>query len=279
MTTTLPALLDLFELREIAPDRFVGGSPRTSLVRVFGGQVAGQALAAAARTVAAGRLPHSMHAYFLRPGEVGRPIEFQVDRIRNGRTFDTRRIIAEQDGRVIFEASASFHVAEAGPDHQVPFPQVPGPETLPTMPETIAMNPAEWPEFYLEWGSVDIRHIPDEPGGRNGRRVWFRTTEPVPGDPVLQAALLACFTDLTLLSVALQPHGVPPNHDGFQLASLDHCVWFHRPFRVDEWLLYDKISPNAAMGLGIAQGRVFTADGALVATVLQEGMLRPDPEG
>ncbi|MCX4095736.1 acyl-CoA thioesterase [Nocardia sp. alder85J] len=277
MTTTLSTLLELFDLQEIAPDRFLGGSPQTSLVRVFGGQVAGQALIAAARTVEDSRVPHSMHAYFLRPGKVGRPIEFQVDRIRSGRSFDTRKIVAEQDGRVIFDASVSFHVPEIGPDHQMPFPDVPAPETLPTITQTIEAEPDAWPEFYYEWGSVDIRYVPGVSGVRDGRRVWFKTTEAVPADSVLHAGLLACFTDLTLLSVALAPHGVPPRHDGFQLASLDHCVWFHRPVRVDEWMLYDQFSPTAALGRGIAQGHVFATDGTLVATVLQEGLLRPVP--
>ncbi|WP_174183763.1 acyl-CoA thioesterase [Nocardia barduliensis] len=285
MTTSLPALLELFDLTEVGPNHFVGRSPDTSMIRVFGGQVAGQALAAAARTVGEGRLPHSLHAYFLRPGIVGRPIEFRVDRLRAGRAFDTRRVSAIQDGRTIFEMSASFHVPEDGPQHQWPSPVAPPPHTLPTMEETIASDPEGWPEFYLEWGSVDIRHVQaaesdaaetvDETTG--SRQVWFKTSAPLPDDPILHACLLACFTDLTLLSVVLMPHGVLPRHDGYQMASLDHCVWFHRTPRVDDWMLYDQVSPSAGKGRGLAQGRVFAADGALIATVVQEGLVRPLP--
>ncbi|MEU6185815.1 acyl-CoA thioesterase II [Nocardia sp. NPDC047038] len=285
MTTSLPALLELFDLTEVGPDHFVGRSPHTSLIRVFGGQVAGQALAAAARTVGEGRLPHSLHAYFLRPGIVGRPIEFRVDRLRAGRAFDTRRVSATQDGRTIFEMSASFHVPEDGPQHQWPSPVAPPPDTLPTIEETIASDPELWPEFYLEWGSVDIRHVQAAESGAaesaddttGSRQVWFKTSEPLPDDPILHSCLLACFTDLTLLSVALVPHGVPPRHDGYQMASLDHCVWFHRTPRVDDWMLYDQVSPSAGRGRGLAQGNVFAADGTLIATVVQEGLLRPVP--
>jgi acyl-CoA thioesterase-2 len=248
--------------------------------RVFGGHVIGQALAAAGRTVARERRPHSLHAYFLRAGSSERPIRYEVSTLREGRSFSTREVRARQGDKLIFTMTASFHVAEPGLEHQMAVPSAPPPDTVARNAE----RPEEWPDIYREWTSLDIRRIPapcvddlrGAPGDSFSSRSWMRTTAPLPDDTLLHACVLACISDLTLLSVTLVPHDIPPRHEGYQVASLDHSIWFHRDCRVDDWLLYDQSTPSMSDSLGLAHGRILTGDGILVASVVQEGLVRAE---
>ena len=253
----LDDLVALLDLEPIEVNIFRGQSPDEQRQRVFGGQVAGQALVAAGRTVERG-VVHSLHAYFLRPGDPTIPIIYEVDRIRDGRSFTTRRVVAVQHGRAIFNLSASFHVPEQGLDHQRPMPMgVPDPESLPP----------------YEWGrrQIDLRFVPPEARGGH-QRVWMRADGPLPDDPLLHACVVAYASDMTLLDSATRPHGM--SFDGGAMASLDHAMWFHRSFRADEWLLYDQHSPTAAEARGLATGTIFSQDGRLVVSVVQEGLMR-----
>jgi acyl-CoA thioesterase II len=280
VSRTMSDLLAVLDLEQLEVDLFRGRSPETSLQRIFGGQVAAQALVAAGRTVDAERGVHSLHAYFLRAGDTGAPVVYQVERIRDGGSFSTRRVVAVQHGRPIFFMSASFQGAEAGLDHQDPMPRgVPGPDDLPDLEARIATGHPVWSAVWRDWQAIDFRHVADSPfdgvGDRTGAHspVWIRAAEPLPDDPLLQVCVLAYASDLTLLFSALGPHPVTPLD--LQMASIDHAMWFHRPFRADEWLLYDQESPSASGGRGLARGRVFTRDGRLVASVVQEGLVRP----
>jgi acyl-CoA thioesterase-2 len=273
MTATIDHLLDVLDVQPRKGGMFSGAPFGSEFPRVFGGQVVGQALAAAGRTVAADRRPHSLHAYFLRAGAPDRPIDYEVTTVREGRSFSTREVRAGQGNGLIFTMTASFHVAEQGPEHQSSPPSAPPPHTL----QTYAVHPEDWPDIYREWTSVDLRDVPKahpEPRSSSGTQTWMRITEPLPDDPFLHACVLACISDLSLLSVTLAPHGIPPRHEGYQVASLDHSVWFHRQCRVDDWLLYDKSTPCMSEALGLAQGRILTSDGTLVASVVQEGLIR-----
>lgn len=277
----LDALLGMLDVRELEPDVYQGFSPESRLVRVFGGQVAAQALVAAGRTVPADRSVHSLHSYFLRPGDPRRPISYQVDRARDGRSFTTRRVVAEQGGVPIFTLSASFQIDESGLDHQQPIPSVPEPESLPSYAERLASvaNAGSWAEIPRP---VDIRYVTEppwsrragspEPGARS--RVWFRADGIVPDDPLLHICLLTYVSDLFLLDSVLATHGRNPAKGNIQMASLDHAVWFHRPFRMDNWVLYDISSPNASGARGLGIGTFFAADGRMLATVVQEGLVR-----
>jgi acyl-CoA thioesterase II len=283
VSRSLEALLDLLDLEDIEVDLFRGRSPETSLQRVFGGQVAGQALVAAGRTVVPDRPVHSLHAYFVRPGDPAAPIVYSVDRIRDGRAFTTRRVVAIQHGRPIFNMSASFQVDEPGLEHQDPMPAAPPPESLPTMAGRMAADAAEWGDWWREWSSIDLRPVADSPRAavpgapdRQGHtQVWLRAASRLPDDRLLHVCVLAYVSDLTLLGATLVPHGVSMVGSGVQMASLDHAMWFHRPFRADEWLLYDQVTPSASGGRGFASGRIFTETGTLVASVVQEGLIRP----
>jgi acyl-CoA thioesterase-2 len=270
MTATVDGLLDLLDVRPEGDEVFTGTPSGSVLPRVFGGQVIGQALAAAGATVDPHRRPHSLHAYFLRAGSSAEPIQYVVSTLREGRSFSTREVRASQGAGPIFTMTASFHEAEPGLDHQVPAPSAPPPETLPR----IADRPEAWPDIYREWSSVDIRHVKDDRAHQYGSRSWMRVTSPLPDDPLLHACILACISDLTLLSVTLVPHAIPPRHEDHLVASLDHSVWFHRDCRVDDWLLYDQTTPSMSDSLGLAHGRILTADGTLVASVAQEGLVR-----
>ncbi|MBC7544567.1 MAG: acyl-CoA thioesterase II [Candidatus Sericytochromatia bacterium] len=279
MSRSLDDLLALLDLEPLDVDLFRGRSPATSRQRVFGGQVAGQALIAASRTVAEDRLVHSLHAYFVRPGDPATSIIYAVERIRDGRSFSTRGVVARQHGQTIFHMSASFQVGEPGLDHQEMMPQVPPPEGLPT-PRELVEQQAGAPVVttaWDEWNAIDLRVI--EAGAAEGghQRVWLRIAEPMPDAPLLHVCALAYASDLTLLSAALAPHGLTYETDGLQVASLDHAMWFHRPCRADEWLLYDQVSPSTSGGRGLASGRIFTQDGRLVASVIQEGQMRLVP--
>jgi acyl-CoA thioesterase-2 len=282
VTKALDALVDLLDLEPIEVNLFRGVSPDDDRQRVFGGQVAGQALVAAGRTVERGTV-HSLHAYFLRPGDPAVPIVYDVDRIRDGRSFTTRRVVAIQHGQAIFNLSASFHVDEPGPEHQIPMPDVPPPEALPTFEDRMAPYRERLGPWYERPRPIDIRHVggnplertPDPAAPERGR-VWFRADGALPDDPLLHACVVAYASDLTLLDTTLAPHGHSIwSAPGLMLASLDHAMWFHRPFRADEWLLYDQDSPVAHGGRGFARGSIFTRSGCLAVSVVQEGLLRP----
>lgn len=277
----LDALLALLDVRELEADVFQGVSPPARPTRVFGGQVAAQALVAAGRTVEPDRQVHSLHSYFLRPGDPAEPIQFAVERARDGRSFTTRRVVASQQGEAIFTLSASFQIDEPGLDHQTPMPQVPEPESLPTYAERVAAahDAGPWSKFPRP---VDIRYVSDPPWQRvagqaqPGARVkvWFRADGTMPDDPLLHICLLTYVSDLFLLDAVLATHGRNPVRDKVQMASLDHAMWFHRPIRMDEWVLYEITSPSASSARGLGTGTFYAADGAMLATVVQEGLVR-----
>ena len=283
MPRRLSELVALLELEPIEVDLFRGRQPATSMQRVFGGQVAAQALRAGWHTVAEDRFVHSLHAYFLRGGDPHVPIIYDVERIRDGNSFSTRRVVARQHGQTIFYLTGSFHLDEDGFDHQDVMPDVPDPESCPSMGELFSEatgRPAEgWDS---EWASLDVRYAGDSrPGGvLDGSRrpaqarLWLRAAGELPDDRILSACVLTYASDLTLLGSTLVPHGVLITSSSVQPASLDHAMWFHRSFRADDWLLYDQASPSASGGRGLAVGRVFGSDGRLVASVAQEGLIR-----
>ncbi|EOD64596.1 acyl-CoA thioesterase II [Amycolatopsis vancoresmycina DSM 44592] len=275
----LDRLIALLDLEKIEENIFRGVSPAHSPVRVFGGQVAGQALVAAGRTVPDERRVHSLHAYFIRGGDPSVPIVYEVDRIRDGRSFTTRRVVAIQHGKAIFSLSASFQKDEPGIEHAEEMPAgVPAPETLPTLMERAegyAIGAHARPR------PIDVRYVNEPPwitretGERPARnQVWMRADGKLPDDQLLHVCVLTYASDMTLLDSVLARHGVYWDTDKVLGASLDHALWFHRPFRADEWFLYDSASPTASGARGLATGRFFAADGTLIATVVQEGLLR-----
>jgi acyl-CoA thioesterase II len=283
----LDSLLALLDLERIERDIFRGLSRPAVVPRVFGGQVAAQALVAAGRTVPGDRAAHSLHAYFLVPGDTGAPIVYQVDRIRDGRSFTTRRVVAVQHGRPVFHLSASFQAYEVGLEHQEPMPRAPGPETLPTSEELLPAHAHKFPDpsvvdRLLQVGAaVDMRYVEAPPfltagTARDPRsQVWFRTRGKLADDPLLHVCLATYVSDMTLLDSVLLAHG----RGGWAVgdvvgASLDHAMWFHRPFRADEWLLYDQQSPSSAGGRGLGTARMYTQDGRLAVSVIQEGLIR-----
>ena len=283
MTKALESLVDLLDLERIEVDVFRGVSPDDHRQRVFGGQVAGQALVAAGRTVDDDRPVHSLHAYFLRPGDPAVPILYQVDRIRDGRSFTTRRVVAVQHGRPIFNLSASFHVDEEGPDHQSPMPDVADPDDVPTQAEQLAPRGDRAEGMPDRFNAFDIRYLTGHPLARtpgqdrsDRQEVWMRAEGALPDEPLLHACVVAYASDLTLLDTTLSPHGesslAAPD---LMFASLDHALWFHRPFRADEWLLYQQESPSGHGARAFARGSIFTRDGRLAASVAQEGLIRP----
>lgn len=283
MPQSLDELVALLDLEMLEDGLYRGRQPNTSLQRVFGGQVAGQALAASNGTVEAERLVHSLHAYFLRPGDPNVPILYDVERTRDGRSFSTRRVVARQHDRPIFYMSASYQAPEEGLEHQDPMPAAPPPADCPELGDvlsTLTGRPRD--EWDREWAALDVRYAGDSREGGALRdpehpalaRVWLRAAGTLPDDPRLHAAVLAYASDLTLLGASVVPHGIYIGDPRLVPASLDHAMWFHRPFRVDEWLLYDQVSPSASGGRGFATGRLFAADGRLVASVVQEGMVR-----
>ncbi|MBB2498301.1 acyl-CoA thioesterase II [Amycolatopsis echigonensis] len=274
----LDKLVALLDLEKIEENIYRGVSPAHSSVRVFGGQVAGQALVAAGRTVPEERRVHSLHAYFIRGGDPSVPIVYEVDRIRDGRSFTTRRVVAVQHGKAIFSLSASFQKDEPGIDHGETMPDVPDPESLPTFPELTAGYGLRFSEIPRP---IDIRYIGEPPwvtrttGERpTHHRVWMRADGTLADSQLLHVCVLAYASDMTLLDSVLARHGVYWDVDKVLGASLDHALWFHRPFRADEWFLYDSTSPSASGARGLATGRFFTRDGRHVATVVQEGLLR-----
>ena len=286
MHPVLADLLRLLQLERIEDNLFRGESRDIGSVRVFGGQVLGQALRAASCTVE-GRDVHSLHAYFLRPGDVNAPIVYDVDRARDGRSFSNRRVVAIQHGRPIFNMTASFHVPEQGLEHQAEMPSVPGPEGLADlreMPvELLEKIPEKMRRFVtaarpFEFRPVEPIHIFSPQPSAPLRHIWIRTIEPLTDDPDLHRNLLAYISDYQLVATATLPHGIRFEHGNVQMASLDHAMWFHRPFRADQWLLHSMESPNASAARGLAFGRFFTEDGRLVASTAQEGLIRIWPE-
>ena len=273
------AVVRLLDLEAIEDNIFRGRSPDESLQRVFGGQVAGQALVAAARTVEPDRTVHSLHAYFLRAGDPKVPILYQVDRIRDGRSFTTRRVVGIQHGRAIFNLAASFHVHEPGFEHELTMPEVPAPESLPDWKTQWAPVAEGIGERWERPRAIDLRYASGLPFMRAGtstmrQQVWLRADGKLPDDHVLHTCLLTYASDMTLLDTTLLPHGTSSLDESIQLASLDHAMWFHQPFRADEWLLYDQETTAASGGRGLARGSVFRRDGVLVASVVQEGLIR-----
>lgn len=278
MQSAVDDIVALLDLEPIEVNRFRGVSPAEDRQRVFGGQVAGQALVAASRTVDENWPVHSLHAYFLRPGDMHLPILYEVDRIRDGRSFTTRRVVAIQHGKAIFNLAASFHKPESGYEHQLPMPEAPRPDELPDYATRYAPIKAELGDLYDRPRPIDVRYVSYAPFERTEplpprQQVWFRVAGVLPDDPVLHTCLLTYVSDMTLLDTALLPHG-PVTGKNLMMASLDHAMWFHRPFRADEWLLYDQETPSTSGALGLARGTVFTEDGRLVASVMQEGLLR-----
>jgi acyl-CoA thioesterase-2 len=274
-------LVRLLDLEQIEVNIFRGARAKSKWQRVFGGQVAGQALVAAGRTVEPDRRVHSLHSYFIRPGDPMVPIVYQVDRVRDGRSFSTRRVVAVQHGETIFTLSASFQLLQDGIDHQTVAPDAPGPEELPTLEERYRDVPGAAAFFRAGPRPIDLRYVDDPPwqqrdkGPREGlSRVWMRANGRLPDDPMLHACVLTFASDMTLLDSVLARHAIAPGLDDISMASLDHAVWFERPFRADEWLLYATQSPSASGGRGLASGRFLTRDGVQVASVVQEGMIR-----
>ncbi len=274
------ALVELLDLEPIEVNIFRGVSPDEKRQRVFGGQVAGQALVAAARTVDPSDMSvHSLHAYFLRPGDPTIPILYDVDRIRDGRSFTTRRVVAIQHGKAIFNMSASFHKQEPGLEHEIPPPDVPPPEEIPDF----QARWGPWREKLGDWFTrprpIDTRHVDWAPPDRRDplppyQRVWLRADGRLPDDPVVHTCVLTYASDMTLLDTTLLPHGGAYSDDRLMMASLDHAMWFHRPFRADDWLLYAQDTPSASNARGLARGLIYSRDGRLVASVVQEGLVR-----
>jgi acyl-CoA thioesterase-2 len=278
--TPLDRLVDLLDLERIEVDIFRGKQPTESLQRVFGGQVAGQALVAAGRTVPSDRPVHSLHAYFLRPGDPGVPIVYEVDRIRDGRSFTTRRVVAVQHGKAIFNLQASFQVVEDGFEHEQPMPQVPAPESLERLEVRMAPYADELGGWYARPRPIDVRYVGDPPrvAKESGYRepqsqVWMRADGTLPDDPLLHVCAVTFASDMTLLDSTLMRHGRAWGLDVVG-ASLDHAMWFHRPFRADEWFLYAQESPWTGGSRGLARGSIYTREGRLAVSVVQEGLLR-----
>lgn len=276
----LIATLDLEKLEE---NLFRGTSPQIGWQRVFGGQVIAQALVAACRTVEADRFVHSLHAYFMRPGDPSVPIIYQVERIRNGSSFNTRRVVAIQHGEAIFSMSASFQIEEEGYDHQMPAPKVPAPESLLSESQLqeafLAKAPPMIRKYWqnkrpIEIKPVSLAHYISNEKLPPNQDIWVRAVGEVPDDRCFQAAVLAYLSDMTLLDTSLYAHGTTIFDPNIQVASLDHAMWFHRPCKLDDWLLYTQDSPSASGARGLTRGSIMTRDGVLIASVTQEGLIR-----
>jgi acyl-CoA thioesterase-2 len=279
----LAEVLGLLDLEPLGENLFRGHSPKSRTQRVFGGQVLGQALAAAVRTVDPSRICHSLHAYFLRPGDPRIPIRYEVDRARDGKSFTARRVVAIQNEAQIFNLAASFQLSETGFDHQFEMPNVPPPEALEDAATALMRRADEFPDHLKAWIArprpFEMRPvILDGPADRPPRppfdHVWFRAAGPVPDDIRLRQILLAYVSDMTLLDTSLLPHG-KSFFSAVQMASIDHAMWFHRDAGLDDWLLYAQDSPSASGARGFSRGLIFTRGGVLVASVAQEGLIRP----
>lgn len=284
----LADLIGLLDLEPLEVNIYRGRNRDLGTPRVFGGQVFAQALVAARRTVEGAREAHSAHGYFILPGDLKAPIVYFVDRLRDGRSFTTRRVTAIQHGQAIFNCSVSFHVDEPGLDHQDAMPEVPAPDAL--APELTLVRemadriPEKLREVLTQDRPIDMRPVdpvdPFEPGRQPPTRyVWFKSIGALPDEPLIHQAVLAYASDYGLLPTALRPHGVSYRTPGLMMASLDHCLWLHRPFRADEWLLYAMDSPMAHGARGFARGAIYAQDGTRVASVAQEGLMRLPAQG
>jgi acyl-CoA thioesterase-2 len=280
--TQLDALVALLDLEPIEVNLFRGHSPVDRWQRVFGGQVIGQALMAATRTVD-DRVCHSLHAYFLRPGDPKVPILYQVDRARDGRSFTSRRVVAIQHGKQIFNLAASLQIVETGLDHQVDMPDVAGPEGLSSDAEIRQAIAGDLPEkfraFFSRSRSIELRPVEPlnllhPPTAEPKQNIWFRVPGTLPDEVAIQQSVLAYMSDMTLLDTSTNPHAINFLNPKMQAASLDHAMWFHRPFRADQWLLYAQDSPSASGARGFSRGSIFDTAGRLVASVAQEGLIR-----
>ncbi len=277
MVPNLDSLIAILDLERIETNLFRGVSPQNGWKRVFGGQVIGQALVAAMRTVE-DRQPHSLHAYFLLGGDPKAPIVYEVDRIRDGSSFATRRVVAIQHGQAVFSMGVSFHKAEEGYSHQIAMPEVPQPEDLPPEEALDAIIPESMQGLWsrerpIEMRPVDLRALSrkaDEPV----QHIWFRPLGELPDDPALHQCVLAYISDFSLLSAGMVPHGTTLFDPQLMVASLDHAIWFHRDFRLDDWLLYAQDSPSAEGARAFCRGSIFDRRGVLVASVAQEGLVR-----
>ena len=280
MPTDLEKLLKYLEVDAIDKYLFIGKSPKRP-ARIFGGQVLAQSLNAAIRTVPHDRMAHSLHGYFLRPGDPLKQIVYEVDPIRDGRSFTTRRVVAKQDGCAIFNTAVSFQIPEEGLSHQSTMPDVPPPEALESEQKELAKLAKQYPDRIQTWnfGPIERRRVlardrinpqPQEPV----QHIWFKVRGDVGADPRRHQTLLAYISDFGLLGTALYPHPYAPHSRRIQEASLDHALWFHRPFRVDDYLLYSLDSPNSAAGRGFSRGSFYSRDGVLVASSAQEALLR-----
>jgi acyl-CoA thioesterase II len=285
MPASADELVELLDLESLDVDLFRGRQPVTDRQRVFGGQVAAQALIAGIRTAEDDLHVHSLHSYFLRPGDTAVPIIYDVERLRDGRSFSTRRIVARQHGHPIYFMTANFQRIEGGFDHQDEMPSVEGPEAGIDFGELASSRGDTSGSFAKEWASLEVRYLgnsanvgaynlKDDPSRPARAQLWIRVNGRLPDDSNVHLAAFTYASDLTLLGATLVPHGITIANPGLQPASLDHTIWFHRPFRADEWWLYDQWSPSASGARGLALARVFTEDGTLVATVAQEGLIR-----
>ena len=281
-------LVVLLRLERLEDNLFRGESRDIGTHRVFGGQVLGQALSAAQQTVDASRAAHSLHAYFLRAGDTEAPIVYSVERARDGGSFSVRRVVAIQHGQPIFNCSVSFQIHEDGVEHQLPMPSVPMPDELPSSaivpPEQLAMIPAKLQRWLAMRGPFEFRRVNPrnelDPGKQPPfQNVWFKLIARAPDDDVLHRSMLAYASDFHLVGTTTFPHAISYLQKNVQMASLDHALWFHRPFRVDEWLLYSCDSPTAQGARGLARGMIYSLDGRLVASTAQEGLIRLRSDG
>ncbi len=278
MSEALALLVDLLDLERIEVNTFRGRHPEEERQRTFGGQVAAQALMAAGRTVEVGAV-HSLHSYFLRPGDPRIPILYEVDRIRDGRSFTTRRVVAIQHGRAIYNMQASFHTEETGLEHQFEIPDVAGPETIGRLDERIKDEGGNIDEWFKRQHPIDQRFVGELPWSPSRskeprQRVWIRADGTLPDDPLLHACVITYASDMSLLDSVLAPHSVRWDDGMLMVASLDHCMWFHRELHADQWLLYDMDSPIAHGGRGVARGFLWNEAGQLMTSMVQEGLTR-----
>jgi len=287
MPASAQELVELLDIETLDTDLFRGRQPETDRQRVFGGQVAAQAVLAGIRTVDPAFTVHSLHSYFLRPGDTSVPIVYDVERLRDGRSFGTRRVVARQHGRPIYFQTANFQRPEPGFEHQDEMPEVIEPEqALDFIDLMRKRGHGDADAFAKEWAALDVRYIGNsvrglapDPAHPARARLWMRVADRISDDPDVHVGTFTYASDMTLLGAALVPHGVNVTSAGMQPASLDHSIWFHRPFRADEWFLYDQWSPVAVGARGLSLARVFTRDGVLVATVAQEGLIRYHESG
>jgi acyl-CoA thioesterase-2 len=278
MSDALDSLLRLLDLETIEVNVYRGVHPVEERQRTFGGQVAAQALMAAGRTVEHGRV-HSLHSYFLRPGDPTTPILYEVDRIRDGKSFTTRRVVAIQHGRAIYNMQTSFHSDEESIEHQIPMPDVPGPDTIKPLAERVLEEFGELDEWTKRPHPIDQRFVGDIPWSPNRSKepqqyIWIKADGTLPEDPLLHACVVTYASDMSLLDAALKPHTLRWDDPKSMLASLDHCMWFHRDLRADEWLLYDTESPIAFGARALSRGFLFSQDGKLRVSMVQEGLTR-----